>query len=158
MYFRKQLVLLYFCHFTVILLFLSHRSMKRLVQIPLKSCSYPIVPEQKSQNNLRQPSPPDRRPGCARAAQNSCENEKSCISSGSETRCALCRIIWMPRITTPTTRPSTSGPKRNNAFARRWSLTVSFFVQILYQSGVLCKTNLNTLLCKVTFLFRAFLL
>ena len=49
-------------------------------------------------------------------------------------------------------------PKENNAFARRWSLTVSFFVQILHQSGALCKTNLNTLLCKVTFLFRAFLL
>lgn len=43
-------------------------------------------------------------------------------------------------------------------FARRWSLTVSFFVQILHQSGALCKTNLNTLLCKVSFLFRAFLL
>ena len=42
--------------------------------------------------------------------------------------------------------------KRNNAFARRWSLTVSFFVQILHQSGSLCKTNLNTLLCKVSFL------
>ena len=89
---------------------------------------------------------------------NSCENEKSCISSGSETRCALCRIIWMQRTTMPTTHPSTSGPKRNNAFARRWSLTVSFFVQILHQSGALCKTNLNTLLCKVSFLFRAFLL
>lgn len=89
---------------------------------------------------------------------NSCGNGKSCIFSGLEMRCALCRIIWMPRITTPTIRPSTSGPKKNNAFARRWSLTVSFFVQILHQSGALCKTNLNTLLCKVTFLFRAFLL
>lgn len=29
----------------------------------------------------------------------------------SETRCALCRIIWMPRTTMPTTRPSTSAQR-----------------------------------------------
>lgn len=49
----------------VILLFLSHRSMKRLVQIPLKSCSYPIVPEQKARttydNLLRLIDDPDVR-------------------------------------------------------------------------------------------------
>ena len=64
-FWRKQLVLLYFGHFTVILLFLSHRSMKRLVQIPLKSCSYPIVPEQKARttydNLLRLIDDPDVR-------------------------------------------------------------------------------------------------
>ena len=102
--------------------------MKRLVQIPLKSCSYPIVPEQKARttydNLLRLIDDPDVREPLKFLREREVVHFQrfgDALRVVQDNLDAKNYYAYNPSIDIR--------PKRNNAFARRWSLTVSFFVQ-----------------------------